>query len=84
MQNNCNAACNNMSMLALHTVEFGSYMQTKKEDQKVKEKITNNILAHASFIQGKSESLRKRLQKATEKRYGKVEIPSPRAALKHR
>ena len=77
MQDNCNAVCNNMSMLALHTFEFGNYMQSKLEDQEVKEKVTNNILAHASFIQGKSESMSKRLQKATQARFGRFEIPTP-------
>ena len=47
MESNCNAACNNMSLLTLHAFEVGNIVQRKQEDQKLKKKITDNIVSHA-------------------------------------
>ena len=50
MESNCNAACNNMSLLTLHAFEVGKFVQKKKEDQLLKKKITDNIVSHAECI----------------------------------
>ena len=65
MQNNLNAAMNNMSLLTLHAFEFRTQIEDKKKDIEVKEKIFRNIEGHAAIIKGKSERMAKRLQTAT-------------------
>ena len=47
LESNCNAACNNMSLLTLHAFEVGKFVQRKQEDQQLKKKITDNIVSHA-------------------------------------
>ena len=61
MQHNLNAVCNNLSLLALHTFEFGNRIEEQRQDLVLKEKIARNIEAHASFITGKSEKMARRL-----------------------
>jgi hypothetical protein len=53
-----NAAANNMSLLTLHSFEFGHYMEKNKETQVTQEKVVRNIEAHASFIAQKSGQMR--------------------------
>ena len=73
MQRNLNAVCNNMSLLTLHTFEFGNQIEMQRNDQLVKDKIVKNMEDHATFMKSKSEQLRNRLQKATA-RFGKPDI----------
>ena len=46
MEKNCNAACNNLSLLTLHAFEMGSYLKKRQEDQQVKKKVTDNMVSH--------------------------------------
>ena len=73
MQRNLNAACNNMSLLTLHSFEFGNEVEKARNDQLMKEKIIKNIEVNSEWLKDKSEKLSKRLMKATS-RFKKVEL----------
>ena len=73
MQRNLNAVCNNMSLLTLHSFEFGNEVEKARNDQLVKEKVIKNVEGLAEFLKDKSGKLSRRLLKATAK-LGKVDL----------
>ena len=56
-----------MSMLTLHTFEFGGQIKKAQKDQMKKQRIINNIEAHTQYIKEKSEQMSQRMHKVTQK-----------------
>ena len=57
MEQNLNAACNNMSLLTSHAFEFGSQIERKSNQQLETKKFYQSLENHTTTLKSKSESL---------------------------
>lgn len=66
-EKNMNAAANNMSLLALNSVEITAQAEFQAAERETTAKVAKNIEGHAKFMSEKSVVLRERLERAAVK-----------------
>ena len=59
--------CNNMSLLTLHTFEFGDHIKRAKTNQEKRQKAVTKLEEYTEFIKMTSQSTSQKMQKMTQK-----------------